>query len=86
MTDEQAEVRDEAGDYQRPADWVACGQRLPPDGVEVMTKIDDGRGVRNEQTLVRQGGLWFTGLDYNLYVYYTPTHWKALRRGPRPGV
>jgi hypothetical protein len=40
-----------------------------------MTKIDDERGVRNEQTLKRQGRLWFYP-DDSMYVYYTPTHWK----------
>lgn len=65
-------------DYNSPADWVECSKRLPPDGQEVMTKIDDGRGVRNVQTLVRQGRLWFTDKSYHLYVYYTPTHWKAV--------
>lgn len=42
-----------------------------------MTKIDDHRGCRNEQKLIRKGNLWwFT--DMYMYVYYTPTHWKYI--------
>ncbi|WFU19449.1 hypothetical protein [Bradyrhizobium sp. CB3481] len=44
-----------------------------PDGVAVMTKIDDEHGVRNEQVLVRKGRLWWHE-DGSMYVYYTPTH------------
>ncbi len=47
-----------------------------PEGVEVMTKIDDKDGVRNVQPLTRQRNLWFYP-DMSMYVYYTPTHWKA---------
>lgn len=46
-----------------------------PEGVLVMTKIDDSDGVRNEQTLIKQGHLWFSG---DMYVYYRPTHWREL--------
>lgn len=46
-----------------------------PADVEVETKIDDSRGVRNVQTLRRRGRLWFTP-DMAMYVYYTPTHWR----------
>ena len=49
-----------------------------PERVVVMTKIDDERGVRNEQPLKRQGRLWWTP-DGNMYVYYTPTHWKRIK-------
>lgn len=48
-----------------------------PEHVEVMTKIDDAKGERNVQSLKRQNGLWFVP-DGSMYVYYTPTHWKAL--------
>lgn len=47
-----------------------------PEGVVVETKIDDKDGVRNVQTLKRQGRLWFYP-DGSMYVYYTPTHWRA---------
>ena len=55
-----------------------------PEGVEVMTKINDERGERNVQSLVqrtRDPGVtrplfWFP--DGSMYVYYTPTHWKPI--------
>ncbi len=46
----------------------------PPD-VLVMTKIDDEHGVRNEQSMIRKGNLWYTS-EGGMYVYYTPTHWS----------
>ena len=49
-----------------------------PEGVEVMTKIDDEHGVRNEQSLKRRGNLWFLS-DGSMYVYYWPTHWRATQ-------
>ncbi len=49
--------------------------RTAPEGVPVMTKIDDAQGVRNEQVLMRNGNTWFTR-DGRIYVNYTPTHWK----------
>jgi len=48
-----------------------------PEGVEVLTKIDDEEGVRNETSLVRRRRLWFFP-DMSMYVYYEPTHWAAL--------
>lgn len=48
-----------------------------PDGVVVMTKIDDEKGVRNVQKLKRRGRLWFYD-DGSMYVYYTPTHYALL--------
>lgn len=53
-----------------------------PEGVEVMTKIDDANGPRNEQRLVkktREPGKtqpMFWTPDMSMYVYYTPTHWR----------
>lgn len=41
----------------------------------VMTKIDDDLGSRNEQMLKRSGNMFFAG---DMYVYYTPTHWREL--------
>ena len=46
-----------------------------PEGVVVETKIDDGRGCRNETTLRRADRLWWLS-DGSMYVYYTPTHWR----------
>lgn len=55
--------------------WISCKDLLPEEHVVVMTKLDDERGVRNEQELYRQGRLWFFA-DGSMYVYYVPTHWK----------
>lgn len=57
--------------------WILCSQLLPLDGVVVETKIDDAGGVRNVQTLKRQGTLWFYP-DGSMYVYYRPTHWREV--------
>lgn len=56
--------------------WFTTEQQLPPTGVVVETKIDDGQGCRNQQQLKREGRLWFVP-DGSMYVYYTPTHWRA---------
>lgn len=48
-----------------------------PEGVEVMTKIDDEHGERNFSSLKRSGRLWFFP-DGSMYVYYTPTHWRPM--------
>jgi hypothetical protein len=50
-----------------------------PENVVVDTKIDDGRGVRNEQPMKRQGRLWYFA-DGSMYVYYTPTHWRKAAK------
>lgn len=55
--------------------WISTRERLPPGGLPVETKIEDGRGSRNVQRLKRQGNLWFLP-DGSMYVYYTPTHWR----------
>jgi hypothetical protein len=55
------------------SDWESIGSS--PEGVTVLTKIDDEHGVRNEQLLKRNGNLWFFP-DGSMYVYYWPTHWK----------
>ena len=55
-------------------DWQPIN--AAPEGVFVWTKIDDAKGERNVQKLMRQGHLWFTGGANSMYVYYTPTHWK----------
>jgi hypothetical protein len=49
-----------------------------PNDVTIETKIDDGHGIRNQQSLKLVGGrLWFYP-DGSMYVYYTPTHWRPL--------
>jgi len=57
--------------------WTSTVARLPTESTVVLTKIDDAKGCRNEQTLMRQGRLWFYP-DGSMYVYYTPTHWRPL--------
>lgn len=60
--------------------WISTKDLLPPRGKVVETKIDDASGPRNQQTLKRggeNGCLWFFP-DGNMYVYYTPTHWREL--------
>lgn len=58
-----------------------------PEGVEVMTKIDDAYGKRNVQSLVKRTRIpgetrpMFWTPDGAMYVYYTPTHWRALAPG-----
>lgn len=55
-----------------------------PLDIEVMTKIDDANGSRNEQSLVRHGNLWFFP-DMSMYVYYRPTHWRAQQPADAAG-
>ena len=55
--------------------WYSVYDKLPPEGTVVMTKIDDGICKRNETLLYRKGNVWWLpGGD--MYVYYTPTHWR----------
>ena len=58
-------------------EWVSVKERLPEENEVVNTKIDDGKGIRNEKLLKRKGKLWFLP-DGSMYMYYTPTHWKPL--------
>ena len=57
--------------------WQSVEVETSPEGVEVETMIADEYGVRNEQSLVRNGNLWFYP-DKSMYVYWAPTHWKLL--------
>lgn len=57
--------------------WKATKDVLPEEGVPVETMIADEHGVRNEAVLKHRGGLWFIP-DGSMYVYYYPTHWKAI--------
>lgn len=59
-------------------EWIAVVNQVPPEGIVVQTKIDDEQGCRNEQSLVRHGALWFFPSRREMYVYYTPTHWKPV--------
>lgn len=55
--------------------WMSA--ETAPEGKVVETTIDDGRSVRNQQSLKRSGRLWFVP-DGSMYVYYTPTHWRPV--------
>lgn len=55
--------------------WIKISDELPPENIVVETKIDDGKGVRNQRPLKRKGNLWYFP-DMSMYVYYTPTHWR----------
>ncbi len=57
-----------------------------PEGVEVMTKIDDADGARNEQVMIRKGHLWWInyGTRDAMYVDYRPTHWASLPAPAEP--
>lgn len=59
-----------------------------PEGVEIMTKIDDHFGERNVQSLVQRTRIpgetrpMFWTPDGSMYVYYSPTHWMPLPKPP----
>ena len=57
--------------------WISVTSLLPKQNKEVMTKIDDSKGRRNEQTLVFHNNLWWAP-DMSMYVYYSPTHWREI--------
>lgn len=57
--------------------WIACRDEMPPEGERVKTKIDDDKGIRNEQWMCFQRNLWWIGEGRDaMYVYYAPTHWS----------
>ena len=58
-------------------EWKMTAKELPPEYVVVETKIDDAKGCRNQQSLYRYKNLWYYP-DGNVYVYYTPTHWREI--------
>lgn len=58
-------------------EWIAVKDRQPAESQVVLTIISDEHGLRNEARLKRSGRLWFFP-DGSMYVYYTPTHWKAV--------
>lgn len=57
------------------AEWKSISSA--PEGVVVMTRINDEHGIRNVQSLKRRGRLWFVP-DDSMYVYYSPTEWRSL--------
>lgn len=64
------------------SEWTKTSEAIPAPGIPVETKIDDDKGVRNEQDLmqVASNHLWWFP-DGSMYVYYTPTHWR-YKEGP----
>lgn len=58
--------------------WRKIEIEPPPQDTLVMTKIDDNEGERNVQSLTLRGRLWWAT---DMYVYYTPTHWKPIHSG-----
>jgi hypothetical protein len=55
--------------------WISCEEAMPKDGLTVLTKVEDERGLRNIQKLKLNGRLWWLA-DGSMYVYYRPTHWQ----------
>ena len=55
--------------------WIRTTDRLPDEKCLVETKIDDELGLRNQQKL-RLHNCLFYSRDYQMHVYYTPTHWS----------
>jgi len=62
-------------------EWFPASEA--PEGVVVETKIDDSDGIRNVSTLYRRGRLWWVP-DGEMYVYYTPTHYRPIRGAALP--
>lgn len=56
--------------------WIPCSEAMPEPGVEVLTKIHDAAGCRNETSLKFKSNLWWFP-DMSMHVYYTPTHWAV---------
>lgn len=65
---------------EQNSEWMPID--TAPEGVVVMTKIDDEHGERNVQSLVKRNRIpgvtkpmWWMP-DGSMYVYYVPTHWR----------
>jgi hypothetical protein len=59
-------------------DWQSIDSA--PENEKVLTVIDDADGRRNEQPMTRRGRLWWidVGEPHEMYVYYSPTHWRRF--------
>ena len=56
--------------------WKDVRISLPENNTIVETKIHvQGEKVRNQQNLLYRNGRWWTP-DGEMYVYYTPSHWR----------
>jgi hypothetical protein len=69
------------------ADWRPIS--TAPLNTVVVTKIDDGKGPRNEgllkatQRSPEHRVMWWLP-DGSMYVYYTPTHWRPNPKDTTP--
>ena len=61
----------------QPKPWIRVQDQMPPNGTLVETMIADENGVRSEALLKRDGRLWWVE-GGEMYVYYIPTHWRAI--------
>lgn len=68
-------VIDERTGWKNEREWMSTSEQLPLENQVVDTKIDDEKGVRNEQELIYIHNRWLLP-DKSMYVYYTPTHWR----------
>ena len=57
--------------------WKRTEAELPEEGQVVETLSPGGL----QQTLKRQGALWFFP-DGSMYVYYQPAYWRPTPEGP----
>lgn len=55
--------------------WYKIENVKPPLDIIIKTKIDDGKHITNEQSLIFDGKLWWH-IDKSMYIYYQPTHWS----------
>ena len=61
--------------------WKYIKTTPPPLNTVVETRINDMKGIRNEQTLKFNGRMWFVP-DGSMYIYYEPTEWREIENKP----
>lgn len=54
--------------------WTKTATKLPPEGVEIIAKVDDHKGPRMVMILKRLGNQWWTPNGVTL-VNHLPSHW-----------
>lgn len=57
--------------------WISCNSIKPQEGRVVETIIMDQYGNRNQGKLMYRKNLWWLPTG-DMYVYYTPTHWREI--------
>lgn len=80
MMDDCPNINSHPSHWSLYSSWKRVEEFPPPSGVEVLARIDDGEKCRNQQVLMRSGAVWWAN---NMYVYYTPTHWRPIEKGTR---